>query len=92
VTPKKSPPPPPENVRAAASRIFHGAPWKAGAPPGFYCSRRKRDGGAAEGSISSLSVRPSIRPSVAHRLLAGKQRGVAAWNLNQHSCERFSQQ
>jgi len=23
---EKSPPPPPENVRAAASRIFHGAP------------------------------------------------------------------
>jgi len=37
VAPPTQAAPPPENVDAAASRIFDGAPTQAGSPVGFYC-------------------------------------------------------
>jgi len=41
VAPPTQAAPPPENVGAAASRIFDGAPTQAGSPAGFYCRQPK---------------------------------------------------
>jgi len=45
---------PPEDVGAAASRIFDGAPTQAARQPDFTAANRKRVGGAAEGSTHDV--------------------------------------